>query len=130
MIDTNLLCEVADRLTKAQGWGLCNSKWQKAEAEVIVDQTIRACALNFKEQGEALSWAGQNAISGFSGCGLIDNGAGLSKIGKEIILESYTGPLKPHDPEGIAKDKAGNFKVFRVTPELLAYVDAFTRSKK
>ena len=127
MIDTKLLCEVADRLSAAKGWGLCGSKWQNAEAEVIADQTIRASANNFRDHGEAFSWATHNAISGSSGCGLIDNGAGLAKIGGDILLESYTGSLQPKDPEGIAKDENGNFKVFRVTPNLLAYVDVFTR---
>ena len=127
MIDTKLLCEVADRLAKAKGWGLCGSKWQKAESEVIVDQTIRASANNLRDHGEAFSWATYNAISGSSGCGLVDNGEGLARVGTGLVLESYTGPLRPKDPQVIATDKDGKFKVFRVTPGLLAYVDAFTR---
>lgn len=128
MIDVDLLCRVADKLEKKRGWGLCNSKWQKRESEVIADQTIRACANNYRSYNEALSWATWNAISGQGP--LINSPAGLAILGGDIVLEPYTGNLVPSKPNATAKDDAGRYLVFRVTPLLLKYADWFTDAHK
>jgi len=128
MIDVDLLCRVADKLEKARGWGFCDSKWQKTESEVIADQTIRACAKNYRSYGESLSWATWNAVGGQGPH--VNNPAGLAILGGDIILEPYTGSMVPSKPDEIAKDDAGRYLVFRVTPLLLKYADWFTDANK
>lgn len=123
-LDTALLLNVSSRITT--GWELCDSKWQQGEAELIACQTINACANNFRDHGEAISWCGSSAL-GSCGTGLVDNGSGVSKLQRDgsIVLEPYTGKLTPSKPDGIAKDKDGKFFVFRVTNSLLKYADGF-----
>ena len=101
---------------------LMGSKWNNCEAEVIASQTVHACANNFKEHGEALSWLGRGCLRERAVCGT-DNKSGLQRLLDDgsLVLEAYTGSLQP------AEDTAtfgGKPQVLRVTPNLLEYIAA------
>lgn len=115
-IDIDLLLRVADKLKEKAGWGLFGSKWGKAEAEVIADQTIRASASNYREKGCAFSWAALMHNSG--------NQEGLRLLGDALILETYCGPHTPKHPDSVMQED-GKYMVFRVTPKLLEYAADF-----
>lgn len=126
MLNVEQLQRVAQKLRKAKGWALCDSKWQKTESEVIADQILRSCAYNQARTGEIFSWASNNALYGHSGGGLVDNAEGMRILGGDVIVEPYEGEQTPDKPNEIAK-KNGKFLVFRPTQQLLDYVDKFVK---
>jgi hypothetical protein len=101
-------------------WSLANSKWQKCECEVIVAQTVNACATNLERHGEAFSWLCESAIKGRQSCGT-DNGSALSRLIKDgsITVGDYTGTAVA--PKGTVR-KGGKPQVVRITESLLDYV--------
>lgn len=125
-INPEQLQRVAEKLKKAGGWGLCGSKWNKTESEILAEQIIRSCAYNHRETGEIFSWASENALYGHGGGGLVDNEEGIEILGGDIIVEPYEGSLTPSDPQKIA-EKDGKFLVFRPTQQLLDYVEKFVK---
>ncbi len=64
---------------------LMGSKWQNCEAEVIATQTVCACANNFTDHGEAISWQGKGTLAGRAVCGT-DNAHGLGLLIKDGML--------------------------------------------
>ena len=116
--DIDLLYAVADSIHT--GWELCDSRWQKSEAEHIACQAITSCALNHRKHGDAFSWQGTGTKS-VSGGGLANNPAGMRLLLDDdcIVLEPYDGPLTP--PEDIVHDDRGRPMVIRVTNRLLHY---------
>lgn len=122
----NDLLEKAASVFKS-GNELMGSQWQNCEAEVIATQTIKACALNLKNHGEALSWLGNSARTGRQNCGT-RNGQGLARLVREgfIVEETYEGSLKPSNPEEIHQVD-GKYTVLRCTEKLLKYVIGFVK---
>lgn len=60
-IDTAMLLAIAEHLRKNQH-ALMDSIWQNSETEVIAYQTICASNLNFRKNGDAFSWVGNNVM--------------------------------------------------------------------
>jgi len=120
-MDIALLYEVADKIKT--GWELCGSRWGNSEAETIACQAIASCRLNHRNHGDAFSWAGKGLRAG-GGCMVFDNPKGMRSLldDKCIVIEPYTGPLTPSEPETIQSDDRGKFMVLRVTDRLLHYV--------
>lgn len=123
----DLLVQIADKMT---GYELMGSKWQNCEAETIASQTICACALNYKNHGEAFSWCGVGT-RGIGGNGLVNNPRGMGKVVNDgsIIVDWYDGPLKPKDPDTIIQ-KDGKFCILRCSESLIWYAAGMVLSKK
>ena len=122
-IMSELLRNAAD-LIKTDG-ALMGSRWRNCEAEVIAAQTIAACARNFKDHGEAISWLGKGALLGRQQCGT-NNAHGLNLLLQDgmIVMEVFTGTLQPSKPDDIAM-KDGKYLVLRCTEKLLLYVISY-----
>lgn len=118
-----LLTRVAAKVK--DNWSLCESKWGKSEAEVLVAQTIHACANNLRAHGDAFSWLMPTA-AGRYGNGLFDNGHCLSMLLRDgsFVEEPYEGPVSP--PEGVAR-KDGKPRILRCSEALLRYCDGFVK---
>lgn len=117
---------MSDLLLKAAGLiktgnELMGSRWQNCEAEVIATQTICACAKNFKDYGEAISWQGKGTLAGRAMSGT-NNAHVLGLLLKDgmIVSEKFTGDLKPSKPDTIAMED-GKYLVLRCTEKLLHY---------
>lgn len=118
MLDTDLLCSVADSIK--HGRELMGSKWGSCEAEVIACQAIGSCALNFRKHGDAFSWQGTGTKI-ISGGGLGNNPKGMASLinDRSIKVEPYEGKLK--SPEDTVRDKQGRPMVIRISNNLLHY---------
>ena len=116
--DITALYDVADAITT--GRELCDSRWQKTEAELIACQAIGLCALNHRKHGDAFSWQGLTTKA-IGGNGLFDNPAGIGLLIDDgcIVLEPYKGPLTA--PQTTVRDADGRPVVIRVTRRLLDY---------
>lgn len=126
-INVELLSKVADFLRNNPD-SLMGSKWRNNEAEVIVSQTIRSCNYNYKETGDAFSWAHENAVSSSVLTG-VDNESALFNLinDKSIVIEGYQGNLSAWKTT-LRVD--GVPQILRVTNSLLEYVDEFVFRQK
>lgn len=125
MSEISKLAKVAAALKDP--YALMGSKWRNCEAEVIAWQTIKACAANEAEHGEAISWLGRGCLSGRQLDGT-NNARGLAKLVEDgaLVREVYEGTLPA--PESTAQED-GRPLVLRVTPELLNYVIGLCKLK-
>lgn len=121
----DLLKLVAEKVKS--NWDLCNSKWQNCESEVLVAQTIHACAFNLEKHGDAFSWLNENATRGMQVCGT-NNAWALEGLVKEgsIVICDYDGSAEAQ--EGTVRMK-GKPQVVRMTEPLLRYVASHVKIK-
>jgi len=115
-----LLDKIVDRLLL--GVLLTNTKWQNAEAEAIVEQTLVGCRNNLHNHKDAFSWLKQSAISGTNKTAL-----GALVADGSLVVETYQGLLTP--PDGVETVK-GLPQILRVTDSLLQYVDDYLTRKE
>jgi hypothetical protein len=104
------LAAAAAYLQEAKGYGLCDFASQlgvhrrQSEAETMVDQTVRAAALNLETNGEPYSFRDPNVFS-FQGGGLADNATAYGALVNggwfvegEVPAEDVKSPPKKLDP--------------------------------
>lgn len=107
-------------------YALMGSRWGKGESEYIAFETIKACAFNLRERGEAFSWQGKNTLATY-GNGLVDNKKGMRVLlnSGDLISEPYHGNATA--PAGTVLSEDGKPMVFRCTEKLLDYAIEFLK---
>lgn len=124
-MNTELLLKAAAQIKT--GYELMGSKWGNCESEVIMCQTLAACAKNLQDHGEALSWAMPNCWAP-KDMHHNNNARGLQRLmaDGDLVVEDYTGKLTP--AKGVKVHK-GFPQVFKITEQGLHYCLGLTGTK-
>lgn len=96
------------------------------EAEVLVSDTVRACATNLKAHGEAFSFRG-NGVFEVHGGGLINNGRAYRRLLEDGFFIEAKRPASTFKtlPKDIRPDDDGNVVLIYMSRTLVEKLERF-----